>query len=127
MLPFLAVSGNPSTSTTANRVLLEWWVRQGEPESGWIVPTRSGTRRELGAWLNRSTQATCQAAGVRKVTFHGLRHSHISLAREAGVPLSVISKNVGHHSEEFTARVYAHVADEFCTSAAERFQTHLRA
>lgn len=60
------------------------------------------------------------------LTFHGLRHSFASLALEAGVPLLEVSRILGHHSPEFTARQYAHVAERRLVAGAERLGEYLR-
>jgi len=48
---------------------------------------------------------------VVEVGFHSLRHSFISLCREADAPLSVVEAIVGHSSPAMT-RHYSHVSDE---------------
>jgi len=48
---------------------------------------------------------------VVEVGFHSLRHSFVSLCREADAPLSVVEAIVGHSSPAMT-RHYSHVSDE---------------
>ena len=50
-------------------------------------------------------------AGVPKFRFHDLRHSFITAAAEAGVPVSVIQSIVGHLSPEMTMR-YTHIQSQ---------------
>lgn len=38
----------------------------------------------------------CEAAGVSRPTFHGLRHTHVSIAIENGVPPGAVRDQVGH-------------------------------
>jgi integrase len=38
-----------------------------------------------------------------------LRHSHISLLTELGVPIKVIMERVGHKDEKTTIQIYMHV------------------
>ena len=52
---------------------------------------------------------------------HGLRHTHGSLLLLAGVPLHVVSRRLGHSSETFTAKIYAHVLPGQQEDAAARF------
>jgi integrase len=52
---------------------------------------------------------------VKRITIHGLRHTHGTLLLLTGVPLHVVSRRLGHANEAFTARVYAH-----CEDAARR-------
>ncbi|XVQ11057.1 tyrosine-type recombinase/integrase [Spirillospora sp. CA-255316] len=44
--------------------------------------------------------------------FHDLRHRAATMAAAAGVAMKVISDNLGHASESFTADVYAVVAED---------------
>jgi hypothetical protein len=45
-----------------------------------------------------------------EVGFHSLRHSFVSLRREAGAPLSVVEAIVGHSNPAMT-RVYTHTSE----------------
>jgi integrase len=119
-------------------VLKRWWMRQGRPgPEGWIVPTLEGERRRSGSWLGHRLQAVCAGkapeGGERvpvldpPVSFHGLRHSHASLALEAGVSMDEISEVLGHHSTEFTRRQYAHIDDRRLVGSADRLSAFLGA
>ena len=48
------------------------------------------------------------AAGLRHIPLHGLRHTRASLAVDAGVPIPVVSKRLGHANATITMNVYAH-------------------
>lgn len=48
-------------------------------------------------------------AGCPEVTFHGLRHSHATLALSQGTPLRTISERLGHSDAALTLRTYARV------------------
>lgn len=56
--------------------------------------------------LRRTMESTYKAAGIRPLNVHGLRHTYASLALAAGVPLEVVSKQLGHTDPAFTLRVY---------------------
>jgi integrase len=52
------------------------------------------------------------SAGLSKDTrIHDLRHSHVSLLWNAGVPVPEISKRIGHSSPAQTMRTYSHIFD----------------
>lgn len=53
---------------------------------------------------------------VVEVGFHSLRHSFVSLCREANAPLSVVESIVGHASPAMT-RHYSHVSEMAATAA----------
>lgn len=52
---------------------------------------------------------------------HDLRHTAGSLALEAGMPLPLVSKMLGHKSVATTAKIYAHVLDAMAAVHMERF------
>jgi integrase len=57
--------------------------------------------------------------GVRRVVdvgFHSLRHTFVSMCREAGAPLSTVESLVGHHSPALT-RHYTHASIESAQGA----------
>lgn len=47
----------------------------------------------------------------RKITTHIMRHTHVSLMAEAGVPLEVITRRVGHENSDITRRIYLHITE----------------
>ncbi|CAM3629729.1 Tyr recombinase domain-containing protein [Deinococcus saxicola] len=56
--------------------------------------------------LKRDMARICAAAGVRELPIHGLRHTYASLSGAAGVPVEVVSKQLGHASPAFTLAQY---------------------
>jgi len=65
-------------------------------------PSRHQTSWNTG-WENLK-----KAAGLEGFRFHDLRHTHITRAIEAGVPIEVVMAQVGHISPEMT-RHYTHL------------------
>jgi integrase len=59
-------------------------------------------------------------SGLRKVSFHGLRHSYASIALRAGVPLKVVSDALGHTSVKTTGDLYTEVLGDLQRDAASR-------
>ena len=53
---------------------------------------------------------------VVEVGFHSMRHSFVSMAREAGAPLAVVENIVGHHSVDMT-RHYTHTSELAASNA----------
>lgn len=52
--------------------------------------------------------------GLKKITFHGLRHTNVTLMIAKGIQTQIISRKVGHSSVQTTDRVYSHFfEDEF--------------
>jgi integrase len=54
---------------------------------------------------------------VPRVRFHDLRHTWISLSVMAGIPLTVIAKQVGHTTTKMIETVYGHLAHGFVKRA----------
>lgn len=51
---------------------------------------------------------------LKKITFHGLRHTNVSLLIAQGIQPQVISRKVGHSSVQVTDKYYSHfIEDEF--------------
>jgi integrase len=47
--------------------------------------------------------------GMPAVTFHALRHTHVSQLIDVGVDIVTISKRIGHSKPDITLRIYAHL------------------
>lgn len=62
--------------------------------------------------LRRALKRAVEAAGVRDIKLHGLRHTAASMAVRRGVPLRVVQQLLGHATYAVTARYYAHVAPD---------------
>ncbi len=55
------------------------------------------------------------SAGVTRITFHGLRHTHISHQLMDGVHLKIVSERAGHANVSVTLGVYAAFLPAFKT------------
>jgi len=53
-----------------------------------------------------------------RIRLHDLRHTHATIAIQAGVPSKVVSERLGHESPAFTLRQYAHVIPGMQADAA---------
>jgi len=60
-------------------------------------------------------------SGLPKVTVHSLRHTYASLMISDGVPLVVVSHQLGHAQTSTTANIYAHVIASAEARAAQTF------
>jgi integrase len=52
------------------------------------------------------------ASGVRPLTIHALRHAHASILIAKGVPITAVSKRLGHTSPQITLSVYSHATKD---------------
>ena len=58
-------------------------------------------------WPRRWVQQICKAAGVPKVTAHGMRGLHGTLAVDSGITSHAVASALGHESFKTTAESYA--------------------
>jgi len=90
-----------------------------------------GREAMLGLPLNgshlgqRPFARVIKAADVRRIKFHGLRHTCATLLLAAGEPVHVVSQRLGHKDPTITMRVYAHVLPSMQQQAARTIGTLL--
>ena len=56
------------------------------------------------------------------VTFHSLRHSHVTQLLKRGVNVKVVSERIGHATTSLTMDVYAHVLPDMQTLAVDELE-----
>jgi integrase len=61
---------------------------------------------------NRVFQPACARAGIDGLRFHDLRHSSASWLLTAGVPITAVSRRLGHANVSMTLDTYSHVMPE---------------
>jgi integrase len=61
----------------------------------------------------RPIDAACEASKIEGVTFHILRHTYASHAVMNGVPIAVLSEQLGHKDTRITERHYAHLSKTY--------------
>ena len=61
-----------------------------------------------------------RAAGVPRITFHGLRHTAASLALAQGVHPKVVQERLGHSSVAITLDLYSHSVPSLQIDAAAK-------
>jgi integrase len=98
------------------------WYAQGVVEGGaeaqgYVWPGRASGPMDLstpGQALERLQRRAglLDRSGRPLVTFHGLRHTAASIMLARGVPLIVVSRQLGHANPNITAQVYAHLLSD---------------
>ena len=122
------------TSSFAQR-LGDWYaeavVAGGATADGYVWPGRDGGPmhdRSLARALERALRRAGLVAdedgrSVPLVTPHGLRHTCASIMLASGVPLIVVSRQLGHANPNITATIYAHLlGDSQLDEAAAAFE-----
>lgn len=62
----------------------------------------------------------CEECGVKRITIHGLRHSHASLLIELGFQPLLVSERLGHENIETTLQTYSHLYPNKQQEVADR-------
>jgi integrase len=62
----------------------------------------------LPSSVTRAAVRLAKKAGLEDVGLHSLRHTHASALLAAGVPVTNVSKRLGHRDAYTTAKIYAH-------------------
>lgn len=62
--------------------------------------------------LTKNFHSLITAAGLKRITVHGLRHSHVSLLISKKYDIFEVSKRIGHKSVKTTQDIYGHLFDD---------------
>ncbi|WP_409966890.1 site-specific integrase [Bengtsoniella intestinalis] len=73
------------------------------------------------SYLHAEMRRGCKETGVKKITIHSIRHSHISLLIDMGFSAVAIADRVGHESIDITFR-YAHLFPSKQAEMANRLE-----
>ena len=76
--------------------------------------------------LTKEFARIVKRAKVRRITFHGLRHSHVTSLLRAGVTPKVVSERAGHASVAITLSLYSHALPDMQAEAADLVDAALR-
>jgi integrase len=66
-----------------------------------------------------------RAATIKPITFHGLRHTHLTLLLKSGVPVHVVSARAGHAKPSITLDTYSHLLGGEDNDAAKQAEAIL--
>ena len=92
----------------------EFFLRQclSRPTGAFLFTKGSG-----GKWSTSDQQrpmaASCVAAKIAPITFHGLRHTYASRLAMKNVPLAVIAAQLGHADVRMVEKHYGHLAPNY--------------
>lgn len=68
--------------------------------------------RIFSSTINKKLQRCCEEAGIPRITFHNLRHTHASLLISEGVSLEYVAERLGHSTTYQTQKTYVHLLDK---------------
>jgi integrase len=87
------------------------------PGDGLVFSALDGQALSPNA-VSKSFTSLVRKLGVTPITFHGLRHTHITHLLMDGVPIKVVSERAGHSKVSHTLDLYGHVLPDMQESAA---------
>lgn len=64
---------------------------------------------------------------LKRITFHGLRHTSISLQISSGIQSQIVSKRAGHSSVAITDKIYSHFFESEFKEVANKMDIFLQA
>ncbi|PJI53816.1 hypothetical protein CTI14_23095 [Methylobacterium radiotolerans] len=99
---------HPDNLKRAVQTILKWsnpTILKREEGKPWVW---KGVPREHRAALIAAVQA---GTALPDISPHDLRHTYATLALRRGVPIEVVSRNLGHASISITWDIYRHVLD----------------
>ena len=123
----------PDIDAETVTVLKQWRRRQLEErmayegewhESDFIFTRKDGRPHDVDVVSQRFNRLV-RRAGLPRLRYHDLRHTHSTLLLLAGVPPHVVSMRLGHKSVAFTLQQYAHVLPQQQADAVERLADRL--
>jgi integrase len=70
----------------------------------------------------RQLRTACQRAGLKRIGWHTLRHTHSTLLHELGTPLKVAQSLLGHSRLATTLEVYTHASTDAQREAVAKLE-----
>jgi len=127
-------SGKPRTASLppSTVTVLRGWLDTIRAEAAvrgqealWLFPGATGQPIE-DKCPGQALRRVLKLAGIpRPLRIHDLRHTYASLALQRGVPLLVVSRQLGHASIAITADTYGHLVPDATREAAEAWEAIL--
>jgi integrase len=94
-------------------------------DHGLIFAKVFGQPLQMNNLGQREYQTIVKLAGVKRIKFHGLRHTCATLLFNQGKPVKVVAERLGHKDTSITLDVYAHVQPSMQEAAAAALETVL--
>ena len=105
-----------STIDILKKYRQEQLIKQMKLGSKWEKTNRVFTN-EFGGNIHPDTPTKIldkiiKKYNLKRITFHGLRHTNVSLMISKGIQVQIISRKVGHSSIQITDKIYSHFFDD---------------
>jgi integrase len=112
--------GTPKTRASRREVplapavvheLKERYIRSTDHSSSALIfATREGAPLAADNLRKKSLRTACKRAGLQRIDWHALRHTHGKLLHAQGTPLKVAQAQMGHSHMATTLEVYTHAS-----------------
>ena len=89
---------------------------EGKDDNELVFVRENGRSWQYGAHSHLFKDAVLKAGLPEEFVFHGLRHTYASQLVQAGTPLAVVAKQLGHSNTDTVSRTYGHLS---CQSIEE--------
>lgn len=100
-------------------LLIKWKLKSKPNDKNLVFPNSEGNYLDSRNILQRFLYPCLEKAEVRKVKWHELRHTHISLLLSRNVAPQVIQKQAGHSTIKTTMDVYGHLMPSVYSSSID--------
>ena len=90
--------------------LQEYYKKQINFSKNWFV--FGGAFALSQTTIGRKKNDYCILANVKKIRIHDFRHSHATFLLSNNIPITVISKRLGHNDTQMTLNIYSHLIPE---------------
>ena len=105
--------------------LKHWKTICSENTDNLVFPSPEGSASIHENVMKRYFNPTLKQAGVRRVSFHRLRHTNASIRIEAGQNIKYVQLQLGHASIQTTLDRYGHLIREVNTEQVRRLENML--
>ncbi|WP_369045162.1 tyrosine-type recombinase/integrase [Sinomonas sp. P10A9] len=102
----------------------EAWA-EAYQDSGRVFTYEDGRQLRPG-YPSKVLETLVKRLGLPSMRFHDLRHLFASIQLDAGTPMAMVSKLMGHSTIAITADLYSHLMDDAAARAAEAAASWLR-
>ena len=95
-------------------------LKAGRKLPSWVFTTPEGTALDGDNLRHRVFYRLLEAAKLRQIRFHDLRHTYASLLIQNGEPLTYVKEQMGHSSIQVTVDVYGHLVPSANRAAVDK-------
>ena len=99
------------------RLSADWWSQEGD----WVISTDIGTQMDAHNWRRKHFNPL-RFEVCPKATPHSLRHGFATIMLEEGIPMKVVSAQLGHSSTRITEDTYSHVTARLQREAGDAIE-----